>query len=86
MSKFIDQIMQDLKQHPLHYKDNKGHGVTKDEVTISQYGNTALLSVIKVEINGQTIPTTYWDCFHLERAVGRWYRSVSLMVFKTSNT
>lgn len=78
MSKYVNEILKDLKDNPETFKCNYGQGVKKDNVKISGYGNTRMLSVIDVHINGKSIPTSYIDLWRLEVAVQRWYRAISL--------
>lgn len=80
MSVFVDEIIKDLKENPTTFKDYYGEGVQKDNVKISGYGNTRLLSITNININGKDIPTTYTDNWNLEAAIKNWYKTVSLNV------
>lgn len=80
MSKFVDEIIKDLKENPHTFKDYHGIGVQKGNIIVYNYGNTPLLSVISVSINKKDIPTSYMDNWRLEVAVKNWYRTVSLSV------
>lgn len=80
MSKYVDEILKDLNDNPTSFKDYHGQGVEKGNIIISQYGNTRVLSVINVHINGKSMPTSYIDLWRLEVAIKKWYRTVSLKV------
>lgn len=77
-SRFIRDIIQDIKENPDKWTDNKGCGVKKGNIEISGYGNTRFLSVIWVYINHKWMPTTYFDNWALEVTIQNWYRSVPL--------
>lgn len=83
MSKYVDEILKDLNDNPTSFKDYYGQGVEKGNIIISKYGNTMLLSVIDVRINGKSIPTSYIDLWRLEVSIKKWYRTVSLKVLMT---
>lgn len=78
MSKFVDDIITDLKENPESFVDNGGYGVTKGKIKTAFYGNSALLSLISVYINGKEMPLVYKDKYKLELAIKRWYRNISL--------
>lgn len=78
MSKYIDEIINDLKKNPETYRDNAGQGVRKGDVEVIGYGNSAVLSTISVMLNGHRVPSSYRDNFRLEVAIKRWYRTSPL--------
>lgn len=78
MSKFIDEIIDDIKSNPLEWRDYRGNGIRKDEIIICGFGNSPLLSVIDVNINGKNIPTSYLDLWRLEVTIKNWYRTIPL--------
>lgn len=78
MSSYINEIVNDIKVNPTQWKHYKGRGLQKDNIIISGFGNSKLLSICMVEINGTQMPTTYIDCWKLEAIVGEWYRTVNL--------
>jgi hypothetical protein len=83
MSKYITEIIADVKQNPhTWHRTTEGRilgvGIRKDDISIYNYGNTMLFSVIDVEINGTRTVTTYIDRVRLERLVSWWFKSVSL--------
>ena len=80
MSKYVDELLQDIASNPETFKDYFGNGIEKGDIRISGFGNTRLLSVINVRINNKTIPTSYIDKWRLETAIKKWYRTVSLKV------
>lgn len=78
MSKFIDEIVYSIRENSSEWCDNDGCGVKKGNIEVSLYGNSAMLSIINVWINGKTVPTTWLDRFKLEKAISFWYRNVPL--------
>jgi len=82
MSKYVDEIIKDLKANPKSYLDYKGCGVKNDNIIIDNYGNTRLLSVIWLYINLKPMPITYMDKWRLEVAVKNWYKNASLETIK----
>jgi len=80
MSKFVNEIIKDLKENPQTFKDYQGFGVQKDNVIVYNYGNTRFLSIISVSVNGKHIPTSYIDNWRLEVAIKNWYKTVPLSV------
>ncbi len=78
MSKYIDEIIADIKQNPQNWMDYKANGVQKGNIIVNLYGNSKLLSVINVRINNKEMPTKYIDRWRLEAVIKWWYESVSL--------
>jgi len=80
MSKFVDEILTDLRRNPNTFLDYKGEGVIKDNIIICNYGAGKWLSSIIVVVNDKIIPTTYMDNYRLEVAIKNWYKTVPLVV------
>jgi len=79
MSKIADELLTDIKSNPDSWRNYKGYGIQKDSIIICGYGNSALLSIIDIEINGNDIPALeYMDKYRLEKAITNWYRIVGL--------
>lgn len=78
MSKFVDEILNDIKTNPLSFTDYKGFGIIKDNIIVSGYGNTAICSCIDVRVNLKYIPITYVDRWKLEIAIRNWYKNASI--------
>lgn len=79
MSKFVDEILKDIKENKNSWvKCSYGTGIKKDTIVVDNYGNSALLSIVHVLINNQDMPLTYMDRYRLEKAVGWWYRNIDL--------
>lgn len=76
--KYIEDIIDDLKQNPESYRDFEGQGVYKNEILISRHGNGRIFSIIRVYVNGVLMPTTYCSLWRLETAITHWYNNVSL--------
>lgn len=83
MSKYVDEILKDLKDNPETFKDYEGQGVEKGNIIICLYGNTRVVSIIDVYINGKNMPTSYIDLWRLETAIKYWYRNISLSILIT---
>jgi hypothetical protein len=80
MSTFVNEIIKDLKENPQTFKDYNGYGVQKDNVIVYNYGNTRVLSIVRVSVNGKDIPTSYMDKWRLEVVIKNWYKTVPLSV------
>jgi len=78
MSKFVDEIIHDIRTNPDTWQDQCGYGIKKDNVIVTDYGNTAILSIISVYVNNKEMTRTWRDGYKLEKAVSWWYRNVSL--------
>ena len=88
MSKYISQLIEDIKTNPNSWRDYDGRGIKKDlpiskpgsNIIIHGYGNTRLLSVIEVVINGNEIPISYIDRWKLEVTIKEWYKNINLSI------
>ena len=80
MSKYISQLIEDIKTNPNSWRDYDGRGIKKDNIIIHGYGNTRLLSVIEVVINGNEIPISYIDRWKLEVTIKDWYKNINLSI------
>jgi hypothetical protein len=78
MSNYVRELLKDISSNPETFKDYFGNGIEKDNIRITGFGNTRLLSCITVRINNKDIPTSYIDKWRLETAIKKWYRTVSL--------
>lgn len=78
MSVFIDEIIKDLKENPNTFTDYEGCGVKKNNIKISLYGNTRVLSLINISLNNKDMPTSYIDRWRLEVQIKKWYRNINL--------
>ena len=78
MSKFVNEILEDIKNEPTTWKDYRGWGVEKGNIQIYGYGNTKLLSICSVKINDKEMPVTYMDRWRMEKVVGEWYKNMEL--------
>lgn len=78
MSVVIDELVKDIRNNPSSYtpKMEAFHGLKKEGVEIKLCGNTCLLSICNVYINGEPFPTTYIDRWKVEKAVSWWYRNM----------
>jgi hypothetical protein len=80
MSKYVDEILKDLKENPETFRDYKGCGVQKNEIVVAFYGNTRVLSIISVYIKGNDIPLSYMDKWRLEVSIKKWYATIGLNI------
>jgi hypothetical protein len=80
MSNYVKEILKDLKNNPETFQDYNGQGVQKKRLVLAGFGNTAILSIVSIFINGKSIPTSYLDRFKIEIAIRNWYRTVPLNV------
>jgi hypothetical protein len=78
MSKFVDDIIKDIKQTPTKWDRYRGDGIRKGFLIISPIGGGPLFSVIQVEFEGVDMPLTYIDRWRLEVAVRKWFKKVDL--------
>lgn len=78
MSKFVNEILIELKQTPESFKDYNGEGVQKNNIIVYQYSNSRVFSLIEVSVNNKNIPLSYIDRWRLESGIKNWYRTVSL--------
>ena len=79
MSKFVNEILESIKNTPKDWTVVKTNGyftgIENGSIVITEHGNSAILSIINVEINGVRIPTTYIDLFRLEKAITKWCKT-----------
>lgn len=78
MSKYIDELIADIKGSPNTWKRYKSDGIQKGQVQIFNLGNPPMFSVITVCINGYDTRRTYTDAWRLEAAVRNWFKIISL--------
>lgn len=78
MSKYVDEIIKDLKENPTEWRSKFGE-VTKDQIKLLCFNfNPPILSVGSIKIKGEDIPTTYVDRYKMECAVRKWFKTVDL--------
>jgi|JI9StandDraft_2_1071091.scaffolds.fasta_scaffold215312_3 hypothetical protein len=78
MSKYIDEIIDSLKHRPNEWRCRENHELYKGKIEITGHGNSIMLSIIDVKINGIDFLTTWRDRAKLERAVSKWYTQFDL--------
>lgn len=78
MTKFVKEIINDMNENPLNWKETGGTGVYKDNITVKHVFNGPLLSCCSLEINQKDIPITWLDSFHLEKCVLKWRKNIPL--------
>lgn len=86
MSKYVKSIVDSINKYPESYYHDEipifGKALlSKDKrIRIWGHGNSALLSIISLRINGKSIKMSYMDKYRLERALNRWYKNASLQM------
>ena len=78
MSKYVSELIKDIKDNPTSWVDYHGEGIQKGDVIIYNYGNTRFLSVIRILIKEKDIPATYIDLWRLEVTIKNWYKIIGL--------
>jgi len=86
MSRYINEIIKDIKTNPETWKRYGDNGLQKGDVIIHQCGNGNKLfmcwmtSVVEVTINGKDTwgKTTWRDRYRIEEAFLWWMRNASL--------
>lgn len=80
MSKYIDEIIKDIRENPEQWVRHTEFGIKKGEVELSQFGNGNILSVVRIEINGKDSfhQATFVDKYRLEKAFSWWMKNASL--------
>lgn len=88
MSKWVSEIIKDIKDNPNTWKPNKHHGISKDNIVLTNFYNGALLSVCDIHVNGRDMYTSasYLDWYRLERAYQHWCKVVDLEVLTRATT
>ena len=86
MSVLGSEILEDIKNMPelwsKYYFGASFYGVQKGDIVVSGYGNSAILSIIDIYIDGKAVPSSYMDKFRLEKAIGKWLKNVTLKQLK----
>ena len=77
MSKYIDDIIKDIKTNPETYSIYYSSGLEKDNIEITSFG-TRMVPAMDVCINGISLPTSYIDRWRLESVIKKWYKNMSL--------
>lgn len=77
MSKFANQILQDIKTNPNNWYKIP-HGISNGSIKIDCIGNTKLLSILDISVNGKDIPTTWLDRYRIEGVFYWWCENVDL--------
>lgn len=78
MSEFVNEILENIKNEPTTWRDYDAYGVQKGNIKIYGFGNSKLLSICSVKINGKEMPVTYMDRWRMEKIIDEWYRTVKL--------
>jgi hypothetical protein len=90
MSKYISEIVNDIRKNPTSWKRLGPRGLYKDNIYIDGCGNGHILlfawatSIVDVTINGKLIPDhlTLFDKIRLEQTFKWWMKNASLEMMK----
>lgn len=84
MSKFVDEIVKDIRENPRKWRRYGERGLMAGEVVIDGLGNTKALSICDVLINGRDsyVALTWFDKYRIESACLWWMRNASLELMK----
>lgn len=84
MSKYIDEIIEDLKNNPKSFKKDPGKGwgcgVKKDDLEVIGGFGIIIFPLISVYINGSSIPISYIDKIRVYVALKIWYKQIPLEI------
>ena len=88
MSKYIDEIIKDIKQNPTTWKRFDDWGLKKDNIIIAQCGNGSKFfmfwatSIAKVIINNKdtTSSITFCDRYKIEEVFLWWMKNIKLEI------
>lgn len=85
MKVIVRDIIKDIKDNPNQWNplksggENYYTGIQKGDIEISGMGNTKLLSVIRIHIDGSMLlEVAYFDNWRLEAAVLKWYKQAKI--------
>lgn len=82
MSKWVSEIIKDIKNNPTDWKPNSKTGISNQKlnIQIKDVYNSAILSVSEIHVNGVNMWTKmcYIDRFRIEVGVNRWFKKAKL--------
>lgn len=85
MSKYIDEIVKDIKENPESWRRKGSNGLIKDDILISDTGNGWITSIASVEVAGLIDgfgQFSLMDRINIERVFKWWIRNASLGMMK----
>jgi len=74
----VDDIIKDMKKNPLTWVSFADSAIKKENLELSCYGNSRVLSVIHLFINEHDTPIGYSDRWNLEVAMKKWFKQAPL--------
>jgi len=77
-SKAVRELVSFIKSYPDLFKANSADGFESSRFKISQVGNTRLLSIVRLEIDGKKFPLSSRDKWALEVVALWWFKNVPL--------
>lgn len=80
MSKYVDEIVKDIKDFSETWKAGRNNGLEKDDIIIFNCGNPRFISSILVKIKDIYVPLSYIDRWKLEIVVKWWYANIPLKI------
>jgi len=90
MSKFVSEVINDIKKNPESWVRQGDYELKKDNVVISRFGNGHILflgwmtSIIEVRINDKTSwgHLSWLDKIRIEECVSWWFRNATIEMLK----
>lgn len=89
MSKYITEIVKDIRSNPETWKRYGNYGLQKGNIVMSGFGNGHKLlwgwctSVVDVTINNKDAKLTFIDKYRLEETYKWWMRNATLAMIET---
>lgn len=79
-SKFVRQIISDLKSNPETWKRKDRNLLQKEDIQLIGFTNDRIFSTVDVFINqkGCYLYLSFWDKFYLESAISKWMKNASV--------
>lgn len=90
MSKFVSEVINDIKKNPEHWVRHGNYAIKKDNVVVSGFGNGHILflgwitSVIQVQVNDKTSfgHLSWLDKIRMEECICWWFRNATIEMLK----
>jgi len=79
MSVLVDEAIADIENNPETFfsaSNTQFGGFENDIYRVYFGGNTKILSIINLDVNGVNITLSWWDKYRLERASLWWWKNV----------
>ena len=77
-SRAVRELIELIHGSPELFRANKMDGFESEMFSITLSGNTRVLSIIRLKIDGKNFPLTYSDSWALEVAALWWFKNAPL--------